>query len=113
MTVLYAGGTGNSFLTTDTAAALRAVQTGCIMLLKGTKVDGIYDSDPVANPSARRFDRLTYDQVLGMGLRVMDAAAVAVCRESGLRIVVFDATDPGNIARVLQDPAAGTVVGKG
>lgn len=113
MIVLYAGGTGNSFLTTDTAAALRAVQTGCSMLLKGTKVDGIYDSDPLQNPSARRFDRLTWDQVLGMGLRVMDAAAVAVCRDSGLPIVVFDVTDPGNIERVLRDPSAGTVVGKG
>jgi uridylate kinase len=106
--VLFAGGTGNPFLTTDTAAALRAAQTGCTILLKGTKVDGVYDGDPGTSPGARRFDRLTYNRMLELDLRVMDAAAVAVCRDSRLPLVVFDATDPSNILRVLRDPSIGT-----
>jgi len=109
-TVIYAGGTGNPFLTTDTAAALRAVQTGCRLLLKGTKVDGIYDSDPVGNPSAKRFETLTYGDVLGLGLGVMDAAAVAVCRDSSLPMLVFDVTDPANILRALGNERLGTTV---
>lgn len=107
---VYAGGTGHPHLTTDTAAALRAVQTGCSMLLKGTKVDGIYDSDPVVNPSARRFETLGYNRMLELGLEVMDAAAVAVCRDGSLPLTVFDATDPDNLSRVLRDPSIGTVV---
>ncbi len=108
--VLYAGGTGNPFLTTDTAAALRAAQTGCELLLKGTKVDGVYDGDPATTPGARRFDRLSYDEVLGRDLRVMDAAAVAVCRDSSIPLVVFDATRPGNIREVLRNPSIGTAI---
>jgi uridylate kinase len=108
--LIYAGGTGNPFLTTDTAAALRAVQTGCTLLLKGTKVDGVYDSDPVTNPSARRFSRLTFHDVLHRGLQVMDAAAVAVCRDAGLRICIFDIREALNIRRVLEDPTIGTIV---
>lgn len=108
--VLYAAGTGNPFLTTDTAAALRAAQTGCSILLKGTKVDGVYDSDPGTHPGARRFDGLTYDRMLELGLGVMDAAAVAVCRDSSMPLVVFDATDPANILRVLRNPSLGTVI---
>lgn len=107
---IYAGGTGHPHLTTDTAAALRAVQTGCSMLLKGTKVNGIYDSDPFENPSARRFDTLGYGRLLELGLEVMDAAAVAVCRDGSLPLAVFDATDPDNLLRVLHDPSLGTVV---
>jgi uridylate kinase len=108
--VLYAAGTGNPFLTTDTAAALRAAQTGCSILLKGTKVDGVYDSDPGRNPKAARFGRLSYNRMLELDLRVMDAAAVAVCRDSSMPMVVFDATDPDNILRVLRNPSLGTVI---
>ncbi len=107
---IYAGGTGNPYLTTDTAAALRAVQTGCKLLLKGTKVDGVYDSDPVSNPSAVRFGTISYDRVLALDLGVMDAAAVALCRENGLPVTVFDITDPANIARVLEDRSIGTTI---
>jgi len=108
--LIYAGGTGNPFLTTDTAAALRAVQTGCSMLLKGTKVDGVYDADPVTDPSAKRYGKLTYAEVLQRDLKVMDAAAVAVCRDAGLPILIFDIRDPLNISRVLEDPMIGTRV---
>lgn len=108
--VFYAGGTGNPLLSTDTAAALRAGQTGCSVLYKGTKVDGVYSCDPVGNPGAERYDRLTYDQVLRKNLRVMDAAAVAVCRDNGIPIVVFDNTDPANFLKVLGSHSFGTVV---
>jgi len=111
--VLYAGGTGNTHLSTDTAAALRAVQTGCRMLMKGTKVDGIYDRDPKRYPGARRFDTLSWDTVLRLGLGVMDAAAVAVLRDNSLPFLVFDVTDPSGITRALADPSIGTLVGEG
>lgn len=108
--LFFAGGTGNPHLSTDTAAALRAAQTMCTTLYKGTKVDGIYDSDPKLHPGARRFDRLGYDRVLSMGLGFMDAAAVAVCRDAGIRIAVFDLTGPGNFSRVLSGELPATVV---
>ncbi len=110
--VLFTGGTGNPYLTTDTAAALRAVQTGCSTLFKGTKVDGVYDRDPVVHPDAVRYSTLSYGEVLEKDLRVMDAAAVAICRDNGLPIVVFDVTDPANIDRVIREPSIGTVVGE-
>ncbi len=110
--VIFAGGTGNPLLTTDTAAALRAAQTGCSILFKGTKVDGVYDRDPVQFSDAERFERLSYDQVLEQNLRVMDAAAVVVCRESNLPIVVFDVTDLDVLKRIFNEPAIGTVVGE-
>ncbi|MEN8208924.1 MAG: UMP kinase [Candidatus Fermentibacteria bacterium] len=109
--VIYAGGTGNPCLTTDTAAALRAVQTGCGRLLKGTKVDGVYDSDPAHNPDAERFKTLTYDEVLRLDLKVMDAAAIAVCRDAGLPISVFNIWDPKNILRVFKEPSIGSQIG--
>lgn len=109
--VIYSGGTGNPCLTTDTAAALRAVQTGCSRLLKGTKVDGVYDSDPVQNPEAQRFKTLTYDDVLKLDLKVMDAAAIAICRDAGLPISVFDIRDPENIVRVFKEPSIGSLIG--
>lgn len=108
--LFFAGGTGNPHLSTDTAAALRAAQTGCRTLYKGTKVDGIYDRDPKVHPDARRFERMGYDQVLSMGLGFMDAAAVAVCRDAGIRIAVFDLTGPGNFSRVLSGELPATVV---
>ncbi len=109
--VIYAGGTGNPCLTTDTAAALRAVQTGCSMLLKGTKVDGIYDSDPEHNPEAERFTQLSFEEVLKLDLKVMDAAAVAICRDAELPISIFDIRDPVNIVRILSEPSIGSIVG--
>ena len=109
--VIYAGGTGNPCLTTDTAAALRAVQTRCTRLLKGTKVDGVYDSDPAQNPEAQRFKTLTYDEVLRLDLKVMDAAAIAICRDAGLPVSVFDIWDPENILRVFKDPSIGSQIG--
>lgn len=110
MILFFAGGTGNPLLSTDTAAALRAAQTECDTLYKGTKVDGIYSSDPKTSSSAVRYDSLTYGEVLGKDLRVMDAASVAVCRDNGLPIVVFDVTDPGNFLKILDDDSLGTVV---
>lgn len=109
--VIYAGGTGNPCLTTDTAAALRAVQTGCSILLKGTKVDGIYDSDPEHNPDAKRFAKLSFEEVLKLDLKVMDAAAVAICRDAELPISVFDIREPANIVRILSEPSIGSIVG--
>ncbi|PIE51554.1 UMP kinase [Candidatus Fermentibacteria bacterium] len=108
--VFFAGGTGNPLLSTDTAAALRASQTGCSVLYKGTRVDGVYDSDPELNPEAVRFDRLAYNTVLERDLKVMDAAAVAVCRDNDLPIVVFDITEPANFLSILEDHRLGTVV---
>lgn len=108
--VFFAGGTGNPLLSTDTAAALRAAQTRCAVLFKGTKVDGVYDSDPKLYPNAERYKRLTFNQVLTRDLKVMDAAAVAVCRDNNLPIVVFDITRPENFLRVLKNKALGTVV---
>ncbi|MCK5841120.1 MAG: UMP kinase [Candidatus Sabulitectum sp.] len=108
--VFFAGGTGNSLLSTDTAAALRAAQTNCGILYKGTKVDGVYDSDPKMNPDAVRFDELSYNEVLRRDLKVMDAAAVAIARDNQLPIVVFDITDPYNFVKVLKDHSLGTVV---
>ncbi len=108
--VFFAGGTGNPLLSTDTAAALRAAQTQCKILYKGTKVDGVYDSDPMKNPEALRFETLSYNEVLRRDLKVMDAAAVAVARENLLPIVVFDITDPYNFVKVLKNHKLGTVV---
>ncbi len=109
--VIYSGGTGNACLTTDTAAALRAVQTGCTRLLKGTKVDGVYDSDPAQNPDADRYSELSYDDVLRLDLKVMDAAAIAICRDADLPISVFDIWNPDNIIRVFREPSIGSLIG--
>ena len=108
--VIFAAGTGNPFFTTDTAAVLRAVQIRADVVLKATNVDGVYDSDPKVNPNAKRFDKLTYMEVLGMGLKVMDSTAVSLSMENGLPIVVFDAHKEGNIRRALLGEEVGTVV---
>ncbi|MCK5916344.1 MAG: UMP kinase, partial [Deltaproteobacteria bacterium] len=108
--VIFVAGTGNPFFTTDTAAALRAVEIQADIILKATKVDGIYDCDPVVNPDARRFEQLTYLDVLQRGLKVMDAAAVSVCMDNNLPIQVFDLTQPGNIRRVVCGDDIGTLV---
>ena len=108
--VIFGAGTGNPFFTTDTAAALRANEIGAEVLLKATKVDGVYDSDPVKNPDAVRFEHLDYTTVLSKNLRVMDATAISLCRENKLPIVVFNLTQPGNVVKVLRGESIGTVV---
>jgi uridylate kinase len=108
--VIFAGGTGNPFFTTDTAAALRAVEIGAEVVLKATKVDGIYDRDPKRFADAVRFERLSYLEVLSRGLEVMDAAAISLCKENRLPIIVFDLTQPGNIRRVVDGEPIGTRV---
>ncbi len=108
--VILAGGTGNPYFTTDTAAALRAVEIKADALLKGTKVEGIYDSDPVNDPNARMISHLSYIDVLKNDLRVMDATAVALCRENGIPIVVFNILEKGNLKKVLEGKRLGTIV---
>ncbi len=108
--VIFGAGTGNPFFTTDTAAALRANEMGAEILLKATKVDGVYDADPVTNPDAVRYDELDYTTVLSKNLRVMDATAISLCRENKLPILVFNLTQPGSIVRVLQGEPIGTLV---
>ncbi len=108
--VVLAGGTGNPFFTTDTTAALRASELGCDIVLKATKVDGIYDSDPAQNPDAKRYDRLTYREVLERNLGVMDLTAITMCMNHDLPICVFDVMTPGNLQRVLEGEPIGTYV---
>lgn len=100
--VIFAGGTGNPFFTTDSAAVLRAIEMNCDILLKGTQVDGVYDSDPVKNPNAVKYQNITYTDVLKENLQVMDMAAIALARENKLPIKVFSIKDKGNFVRVLQ-----------
>ena len=108
--VIFAAGTGNPYFTTDTAASLRAMEIHADVLLKATKVDGIYDKDPVKHPDARRFHRLTYLEVLQQNLKVMDSTATALCRDNKLAIVVFDLHTRGNIRRVVAGESIGTLV---
>lgn len=108
--VICAGGTGNPFFTTDSAAALRALETDCEVVLKATKVDGVYDSDPKKNPQAKKFDELSYQQVLAMQLGFMDQAAVSLCSESKVPIYVFDLQKSGNIMRVVKGENVGTLI---
>jgi len=108
--VIFGAGTGNPFFTTDTAAALRASEIGAEVLMKATKVDGVYDDDPVKNPAATRYDELDYTTVLSKNLRVMDATAISLCRENKLPILVFNLTEPGNIIKVLRGERIGTLV---
>ncbi|MBW7863133.1 MAG: UMP kinase [Candidatus Hydrogenedens sp.] len=108
--VIFAAGTGNPFFTTDTAAALRANEIGAEVLLKATKVDGVYDADPKKDPGAKRFTTLGFTEVLSRNLRVMDATAISLCRENQLPVIVFDLTQPGNILKVLHGDPIGTLV---
>jgi uridylate kinase len=110
--VIFAAGVGSPFFTTDSGAALRAAEMGCDALLKGTSVDGVYDDDPKTNPNAKRFETVTYDRVLADNLRVMDASAVALCRDNGIPIVVFSIREKGNLARVLAGEGVQTIVTK-
>ncbi|WPY00255.1 Uridylate kinase [Candidatus Trichorickettsia mobilis] len=100
--VIFAAGTGNPFFTTDSAAVLRAIEMNCDLLLKGTQVDGIYDSDPLKNPDAIKYDRITYSDILKDNLQVMDMAAIALARENKLPIKVFSIKEKGNFLKVLQ-----------
>ena len=108
--VLCAGGTGNPLFTTDTAASLRAIELEADVVLKATQVDGVYDSDPVRNPSATRFASLSFDQVIQNDLRVMDLSAFAMCRDHNMPIVVYKLTDTGALARIVSGSDEGTLV---
>lgn len=108
--VIFAAGTGNPFFTTDTTAALRALEINAECLMKATKVDGVYDCDPVKNPNAKRFDRISYMDVLAKELHVMDSTATSLCMDNHMPMLVFDLTVNGNIRRALQGEQVGTVV---
>ncbi len=111
--VIFAAGTGNPFFTTDTAAALRALEIKAEVLLKATKVDGVYSADPMKDPQAQKFDFLTYDEVLERNLKVMDATAISLAKEYGLPVLVFSMQEPGNILKVVSGQQVGTLVGGG
>ncbi len=111
--VIFAAGVGAPYFTTDSGAALRAAEMRCDALLKGTSVDGIYDSDPKTNPDAKRFATVDYDTVLADNLKVMDASAVALCRDNDIPIVVFSIREKGNLARILAGEGTSTIVRKG
>ena len=109
--VIFAAGTGNPFFTTDTAACLRAIEVGADVVLKATKVDGIYSDDPKKNPKAIRYDYLTYKQVLQDGLQVMDATAICLCRDHGMPLQVFDMELPNALKKIVLGERVGTMVG--
>jgi uridylate kinase len=111
--VIFAAGTGNPFFTTDTAGALRAVEIGADAIMKATKVDGIYSADPKQDPTAQRLERMTYIEVLNRGLQVMDAAAISLCMDNKLPIIVFDLTRSGNIKRIVLGETVGSIVSSG
>ena len=108
--VILAAGTGNPYFTTDTTAALRACELDVDCLMKATKVDGVYDSDPAKNPDAKRFDKFSYMEVLNRGLHVMDSTATSLCMDNDMPMIVFDLTQKGNIARALKGEPVGTTV---
>ena len=108
--VVFGAGTGNPYFSTDTAAALRAMEIRADVILKATKVDGVYDADPMTHPQASRFDRISYLQVLEQGLKVMDATAISLCMDNRLPIVVFNLRTPGNIKRAITGEAIGSLV---
>ncbi|MFZ9390804.1 MAG: UMP kinase [Betaproteobacteria bacterium] len=108
--VVFAAGTGNPFFTTDTAAALRGAEVGAEIVLKATKVDGVYTSDPAKDPQARRYDAVTFDEAISRNLKVMDATAFALCRDQKLPIRVFSIFKPGALARIVRGEAEGTLV---
>lgn len=107
---IIAGGTGNPFFTTDTAAALRAVEVKADVMMKGTRVDGIYTADPEKDPTATKFDSISYDEIYNRGLKIMDLTATTLCRENGMKIVVFDMDTPGNLKKVVEGENIGTLV---
>ena len=107
---IIAGGTGNPFFTTDTGAALRAVEVEADVMLKGTRVDGVYTADPEKDPNAEKFEKITYDEVYNRGLKVMDLTATALCKENKMPIYVFDMDTPGNLKKVIEGEPIGTLV---
>jgi len=107
---IFAAGTGSPFFTTDSAASLRAIEIDADLLVKATKVDGVYDSDPMLNPAARRYDRLTYDEVLDRRLGVMDQTAIVLCRDHGLPLRVMNLNEPGALVRIARGEDVGTLV---
>lgn len=111
--VIFAAGVGSPFFTTDSGAALRAAEMKCDALFKGTSVDGIYSADPKQDPSAKRYDTVSYDRVLAGNLRIMDASAVALCRDNNIPIVVFNIREQGNLSRVLSGEGVATIVHTG
>jgi uridylate kinase len=108
--VIFAAGTGNPFFTTDTTAALRAIEMNCEALAKATQVDGVYSADPKKDRSAVRYDKLTYDEVLARNLRVMDGAAIALARDNDLPVIVFSIEESGNLLKVLRGEAQSTLM---
>ncbi|MGB9597622.1 MAG: UMP kinase [Candidatus Poribacteria bacterium] len=108
--IIFGAGTGNPFFTTDTASALRALQIEADVLLKATKVDGVYSSDPISDPNAKKFDTMTCDQALKMGIKVMDASAFSLCKDNNMQIVVFSLYPEGNIKKIVFGEKIGTIV---
>ena len=108
--VIFGAGTGNPYFTTDTAASLRAIEIEADVILKGTRVDGIYTADPEKDPTATRYDRITFEEVYNKGLNVMDMTAFTLCRENKLPIIVFDMNKPGNLAKLIKGEHLGTIV---
>jgi uridylate kinase len=108
--VIFAAGLGSPYFTTDSAASLRAIEIGADVVLKGTRVDGVYSADPEKNPKAVRYDNITFEQVYQQGLNVMDMTAFTLCRENNLPIIVFDMNTPGNLLKVLQGESVGTLI---
>ncbi len=108
--VIIAGGTGNPYFTTDSAAALRAVQIEADILLKGTRVDGVYDDDPEKNPNAKKFDELTFEEVINRNLKVMDMTAFTLCKENNIPILVYNSNEPENFKKILNGEKVGTII---
>ncbi len=108
--VIFGAGTGNPFFTTDSAASLRAIEINADVILKGTRVDGIYTADPLKDPNAVKYDTISFDDAYGKGLKVMDMTAFTLCKENDLPIIVFDMDTPGNLKKLLQGDAIGTIV---
>jgi uridylate kinase len=109
--VLFGAGTGNPYFTTDTAAVLRAIEVGADVILKGTKVDGVYSGDPKTDPAATRFASIGYMDILNRGLKVMDSTAISLCMDNRLPLVVFDVGTPGNLVKLVNGESVGTRVG--
>ncbi len=109
--VIFAAGTGNPYFTTDTAAALRAMEIGADLILKGTKVNGVYSADPVKNPKAKKFKKVSYIDVLKKGLAVMDSTAISLCMDNGVPIIVYNMRKKGNLKKILEGKQIGTIVG--
>lgn len=108
--VIFGGGTGNPYFTTDTTAALRAMETGCEVVVKATKVDGVYSEDPMINPKAKKFDQLSYIDVLNKGLKVMDSTAISLCMDNQLPIIVFDLSKKGALRKIARGESLGTLI---